>query len=47
MGKDRGMSEELNCTNCSIGDFKAELCDCDNGFYVVDNESCKKLPFKN
>lgn len=26
------MSKELNCTNCSIGDFKAELCDCDNGF---------------
>lgn len=26
------MSEELNCTNCSIGDFKHELCDCYNGF---------------
>ena len=26
------MSKELNCTNCSIGDFKHELCDCDNGF---------------
>jgi len=26
------MSEELNCMNCSIGDFKHDLCDCDNGF---------------
>ena len=26
------MSKELNCMNCSIGDFKHELCDCDNGF---------------
>ena len=26
------MNKELNCTNCSIEDFKAELCDCDNGF---------------
>lgn len=27
------MSKELNCTNCSIGDFKHSLCDsCDNGF---------------
>ena len=26
------MSEELNCLNCCIGDFKHNLCDCDNGF---------------
>ncbi len=26
------MSKELNCMNCSIGDFKHELCDCNNGF---------------
>ena len=26
------MSKELNCMNCSIGDFKHDLCDCDNGF---------------
>jgi len=32
------MSKELNCANCCIGDFKYNLCDCDNGF-------CKE--FKN
>ena len=26
------MNEELNCMNCSIGDFKRDLCDCNNGF---------------
>ena len=26
------MSKELNCMNCSIGDFKNKLCDCNNGF---------------
>ena len=26
------MSKELNCMNCCIGDFKENLCDCDNGF---------------
>ena len=26
------MNKELNCMNCSIGDFKHALCDCDNGF---------------
>ena len=26
------MSKELNCMNCSIGDFKRELCDCNKGF---------------
>lgn len=26
------MNKELNCMNCSIGDFKRDLCDCDNGF---------------
>ena len=30
--KEREMNKELNCTNCSIGDFKHELCDCYNGF---------------
>ena len=25
------MSKELNCMNCCIGDFKHNLCDCDNG----------------
>ena len=26
------MRKELNCLNCSIGDFKQRLCDCHNGF---------------
>ena len=27
------MSEEINCMNCSIGDFKHQLCDtCHDGF---------------
>ena len=33
-------------TSCSYFDEEGQ-CDCQNGFYVVDNESCKKLPFKN
>lgn len=24
--------KELNCSNCRIGDFKENLCDCNNGF---------------
>lgn len=30
--KEQTMSKELNCMNCSIGDFKHGLCDCNNGF---------------
>ena len=26
------MSEKLNCTNCCIGNFKYELCDCNGEF---------------
>lgn len=37
-----------NCEKTRCYNFDEEgQCECDDGFYVVDNESCKKLPFKN
>lgn len=27
------MTDKLNCTNCNIGDFKNNLCNCDSVFY--------------